>query len=88
MDIIPDSRRILNGDESGFLLCSKTGKNLSSKGFKNLYPIQKGNEKENVTVLIIFNAEGKPPLVLFPYVRPLVDNMPNDQRRMDNLRHV
>ncbi|KAJ8933286.1 hypothetical protein NQ314_014114 [Rhamnusium bicolor] len=78
-----DPRRIFNGDESGFGLCPKTGKVLGPKGFKNLYSIQQGNEKENVTVLITFNADGKfaPPLVLFPYIRPpraLVDNMPSE----------
>lgn len=83
LNILADPRRIFNGDETGFALCPKTGKVLGPKGFKNLYNIQQGNEKENVTVLITFNAEGKctPPLVLFPYIRPpraLVDSMPSD----------
>lgn len=83
IDVFEDPRRIFNGDESGFALCPKTGKVLGPKGFKNLYSVKQGNEKENVTVLIVFNADGKfaPPLVLFPYVRPpraLVDNMPEN----------
>ncbi|XP_023016412.2 uncharacterized protein [Leptinotarsa decemlineata] len=80
--ILEDPRRIFNGDESGFSLCPSSGKVLEPKGFRSLITVKQGNEKENITVLIMFNVEGKfaPPLVLFPYVRPpraIVDNMPN-----------
>nr|CAI5853559.1 unnamed protein product [Callosobruchus analis] len=80
-DILDDPNRILNADEAGFGLCPKTGKVLAPRGYKNLYSIKLGNEKENLTVLIVFTASGKicPPLVVFPYVRPpkaLVNNMP------------
>lgn len=80
-DILDDPDRILNGDEAGFAICPKTGKVLAPRGYKNLYIVKMGNEKENITVLIVFTASGKmcPPMVLFPYVRPpkaLVDNMP------------
>ncbi|XP_072390016.1 uncharacterized protein [Diabrotica undecimpunctata] len=82
-DILEDSSRIFNGDESGFSLCPKTGKVLGPKGWKNLYVIKSGKEKENTTVLITFNASGAvcPPLVIFPYVRPpksLVQNVPRN----------
>lgn len=81
LDIFEDPDRIFNGDETGFSLCPKSGKILGPRGYKNLYMIKKSNEKENVTVLVVFTASGKicPPLVVFPYVRPpkaLIDNMP------------
>ncbi|XP_064292277.1 uncharacterized protein LOC135309805 [Plodia interpunctella] len=81
MDIFEDPDRIFNGDETGFSLCPKSGKVLGPKGYKNLFIIKKNNEKENITVLLVFSASGKlcPPLVIFPYVRPpkaLVNNMP------------
>lgn len=48
--------RIFNGDESGFALCQRQGK------------VNTGNDKENMTVIIVFNACGDacPPLVIFP----------------------
>lgn len=65
----------------GFSLCPKIGKVLGPKGWKNLYTIKSGKEKENITVLIIFRASGNicPPLVVFLYIRPpraLVENVP------------
>lgn len=52
-DILSDSKRIFNGDESGFALCPKTGKVLGPRGFKNLYQIKPSNEKENNGVINI-----------------------------------
>jgi hypothetical protein len=80
-EAIEDPKRVFNGDESGFSLCPKTGKVLAPKGWKNLYIVTSGKEKENITVFLIFNADGKvcPPFVVFPYIRPpraLVENMP------------
>lgn len=70
LDIFEDATRIFNGDETGFSLCSKSCKVLGTKGYKNLYMIKKNNEKENITVLVVFTASGKvcPPLVVFPYL--------------------
>ncbi|KAG5896444.1 hypothetical protein JTB14_022523 [Gonioctena quinquepunctata] len=67
MEVMEDPRRVSNGDESGFSLCPKTGKVLAPKGWKNLYTITSGKEKENITVFFLFNAEGKvcPPFVVF-----------------------
>lgn len=81
-DVLEDPARVFNGDESGFAISPKTGKVLGPKGWKNLYVIKSGKEKENITVLIVFNAAGKicPPLVVFPYVRPpraLIENVPD-----------
>lgn len=60
---------------------SKTGKVLAPKGWKNVYELKQGSEKETVTVLLIFSAAGQtvPPMVVFPYVRPpanVVNSMP------------
>lgn len=54
-DFLEVPERLFNGDES----CPKTGKVLAPKGWKNLDIIKKGNEKENITVLICFSASGK-----------------------------
>ena len=80
-DIMKDSDRILNGDETGISLCPKSGKVLAPRGYKNVYVVKKGNEKETLTVLVMMTASGKvcPPLVVFPYIRPpkaVVENMP------------
>lgn len=37
--------RILNGDETSFSMCPKTGKVLAPKGYKNVYSVQRGNER-------------------------------------------
>lgn len=78
MNILADSSRILNADES---LCPKTGKVLGPRGYKNLYQIKKGNEKDNITVLVMFSANGVlcPPCVVYPYVKPprvIAESMP------------
>ncbi|KAG5889833.1 hypothetical protein JTB14_023158 [Gonioctena quinquepunctata] len=80
-DIMINPARVFNGDESGFSLCPKSGKVLAPKGWKNLYTIKLGQEKDNITTLVVFSADGEvaPPLVVFPYVRPpkaVVENMP------------
>lgn len=82
IDILDDPSRILNADESGFNLCPKTGKVLGIRG-RDLHVVQHGNDKENLTVLITFTADGRlcPPLVVFPYVKPpkaLVDSIPSE----------
>ncbi|KAL0902494.1 hypothetical protein ABMA27_000348 [Loxostege sticticalis] len=56
---------------------------LAPKGYKNVYVVKKGNEKDNITVLIVMTASGQiaPPLVVYPYKRPpkaVADNMPPD----------
>lgn len=81
LDIFEDADRMFNGDETEFSLCAKSGKVLGPRGYKNLYVIKNNNEKENITVLIVFSASGKlcQPLVIFPYIRPpkaIVNNMP------------
>ena len=71
-DVLQDPSRIFNADESGYSLCPKTGKILGPKGFKNVLQVKKGNEKENLTVLVTICADGKlpPPCVVYPYIKP------------------
>lgn len=72
IDLLQDPRRILNGDETSFSVCPKTGKVIAPKGWKNVYEVQAGSEKETITVLLVFTAAGDTlqPMVVFPYVRP------------------
>lgn len=81
--ILLDPTRIYNGDETSFCLCPKTGRVLAPKGYRNVYQINAGNEKETITVLLIFSVDGKtiPPMVVFPYIRPpkyIVESMNNE----------
>lgn len=78
-----DPTRIFNADESGFSLCPKTGKVLGTKGFKNMLEIKRGSEKDNLTVLVTFSADGRlcPPCIVYPYVKPprsIAESMPPD----------
>ena len=70
-DILEESERISNSDESGFMTNSKTGLILGPKGMKDLYEIKTGSEKESITVLVTINAKGKilPPMIIYPYER-------------------
>jgi hypothetical protein len=82
LDILEDPSRIFNGDETSFSMCPKSGKVLAPKGYKNIYEVKKGNEKETITVLLVFSADGRTltPMVVFPFVRPnkaIVDSIPS-----------
>lgn len=70
-DMLKDGLRIMNCDETGIQLCPKTGKVLGPKVFKNLYEIAGGQEKESITVLCSFTANGSiiPPMIIYPYKR-------------------
>jgi hypothetical protein len=59
LDILEDPSRIFNGDETSFSMCPKSGKVLAPKGYKNIYEVKKGNEKETITVLLVFSADGR-----------------------------
>ncbi|KAJ8917901.1 hypothetical protein NQ315_002593 [Exocentrus adspersus] len=74
IDILDGPSRMLSADESGFNLCPMSGKVLGLKG-ADLNIVQPGNSKENLTALITFLADGAlcPPLIIFPYVKPLKD---------------
>lgn len=80
-EILQDATRVFNGDETCFLLCPKTGKVLAPKGSKNVYEVDLGNAKSNLTVMFTFGASGvtTPPMVIYPYKRlppQITDSIP------------
>ncbi|XP_063242365.1 uncharacterized protein LOC134542216 [Bacillus rossius redtenbacheri] len=70
-DVLQDGARIINCDETGMQLCPKTGKVLGPTDLKNFYEIAGGQEKESITVLCSFSANGSiiPPMIIYPYKR-------------------
>lgn len=81
--ILADPRRNFNGDDLAFSICPKTGRVIDLKGWKNIYHTQMGNEKENITVLMVFSAsdETLPPVIVYPYVRipkDILDSVPSN----------
>ncbi|XP_020298074.1 uncharacterized protein LOC109862427, partial [Pseudomyrmex gracilis] len=56
-DILSNSSRIYNMDETGMQLCPKTGKLLGARNKKNMYVISPGQEKESITVLCTYSAD-------------------------------
>lgn len=79
--ILDDPRRVYNGDETCFLLNPKEGKVLASKGCRNVYEVDKGAAKANLTVMFTFSAAGDvtPPMIIYPYKRlpqSIADSVP------------
>lgn len=68
LDILDDSTRLYNADETGFHTCPKTGKVLGPMSYENFYEIKTGNEKEALTVMAAFSAAGVtvPPMIVYP----------------------
>lgn len=68
-DILSDPRRILNGDEACFYLDPTIDKVIARRGERNVYKIDQGPAKKNITVMFTCSAEGVmfPPMVLLPY---------------------
>uniref|UniRef100_A0A1Y1LYU9 HTH CENPB-type domain-containing protein n=1 Tax=Photinus pyralis TaxID=7054 RepID=A0A1Y1LYU9_PHOPY len=71
MNILDDPSRIFNGDEAGFCLCPKNGKVLGPTENKEDFYVRVSSEKEQITVMATFSADGKyvPPMLIFPYKR-------------------
>lgn len=71
MDILEQPNRIFNCDEAAFFLNPKGNKVLFSRGEKSVYSVINSNEKENLTVMVMGNANGDvgPPMIVFQYVR-------------------
>ena len=65
------SHLVFNGDETGFQTCPSTGCVLGEKGAENVYSIDEGSFKENITVMFSFSANGKKccPMIVYPYKR-------------------
>lgn len=71
-DVLKDPSRVFNADETGFLLCPKSGRVIGERGSKeDFYAVTSNKEKEQFTVLGIFSADGVcvPPMVVYPYTR-------------------
>lgn len=82
-DILEDPTRIYNGDETCFLLCPKEEKVIAPRGSKNVYQVDQGLAKANLTVMFTFAASGAvtPPMIIYPYKRlptNIVNSVPGD----------
>lgn len=57
--------------ETNFMFCPKTKAVLAAKGAKNIYEIDRGLAKSNLTVMFSFSALGVmcPPMIIYPYKR-------------------
>lgn len=72
LDILNDGRRVINCDETGLQLCPKSEKVLGPRKFEIFYKIAKYAEKENITVLCTYSADGNslpPMIIIYPYKR-------------------
>lgn len=69
--ILKDPTRVFNGDETCFLFCPKIGKVIAPLGAKNVYEVDQGDAKQNLTVMFTFSASGDvtPPLIIYPNKR-------------------
>lgn len=81
--ILEDPSRVYNGDETCFLFCPKLGKVIAPTGARNVYEVDKGQAKQNLTVMFSFSAAGDvtPPLIIFPNKRlnkPISNSIPDD----------
>ncbi|XP_062540250.1 uncharacterized protein LOC134208226 isoform X2 [Armigeres subalbatus] len=67
-DILIDSSRVFNGDETSFYLHPKTKEVIAQRGSKNVYEVEQACSKQNVTVMFSFSASGLVvnPLVILP----------------------
>lgn len=70
-NVLNDATRIFNCDETGLQTCPKSGRVLGPKSLKDFYEIEPGKEKECITVLCTYGADGSipPPMVIYPYKR-------------------
>lgn len=66
-DLIKDPRRVFNADESGFPLCTTTGKVIAPTGAKHVYQVVCSN-KQQITVMACMNANGDYmlPFIIYP----------------------
>lgn len=69
--VLQHSDRVFNSDETNFQLCPKNKNVLAPKGARNVYEVDVGQAKTNLTVLFTFSASGTttPPMIIYPYKR-------------------
>jgi len=72
-----DSSRVYNCDETSMLFNPKIDKVIAQKGAPTVYKVVGGNEKENLTVLFTYGANGSraPPMILYPYKQSIPINI-------------
>ena len=83
VDVIEDSSRVFNLDETNIQLCPSTGKVIGLKGWRNIYEITPGPEKSTLTFVGNFSASGLivTPAVIYPYKRipsDIEQNIPDE----------
>ena len=68
-DVLLNPNRVFNFDESHFLLAKKRGAVLGPVNYKNFLEVSKGSDKEGLTVLIGYSANGSlaPPMIAYSY---------------------
>lgn len=82
-EILNDPARVFNGDETNFQLCPKGKRVVALKGTRNVYEIDRGQSKSNLTVMFTFGANGTitPPMVIYPNKRRTLEisrTLPDD----------
>lgn len=80
--ILEDPTRVFNGDETCFYLCPKNFKVIAPRGARNVYEVDSGQAKMNITVMFTFSAAGQvtSPMLIYPYKRipaPIIDSVPS-----------
>lgn len=81
LDVCNDPVRVFNCDETAFFLSPGNNRVLVRKGQKMVHSVTNSDEKENITTLVMGNAEGDlaPPMVVVNLKRvpkSLADSMP------------
>lgn len=71
LDILEGPTRIYNSDKTYFIVCPKMKNVIALRGTRNVYEINYGNNKLNLTVLFTFSASGTttPPTLVYSYKR-------------------
>ena len=83
-DLLTDSTRVYNCDETNIQLCPKTGNVIGIKGWRNIYEVAPGPEKSTLTFIGTFSASGEvvAPTIIYPYIRnppkDILDNLPGE----------
>ncbi|CAG9829492.1 unnamed protein product [Diabrotica balteata] len=80
--ILQDPTRIFNGDETCFYRCPKNFKVIAPRGARNVYEVDSGQAKMNITVMFTFSASGQvtDPMIIYPYKRlptSIVNSVPS-----------
>lgn len=86
--LLSDPSRIFNADETFMLLNPTRGNVIAPVGHKYVYETAAGNEKEGITAMCGFSADGKAlkPFLIFSYARipkALRDSFPYEKATLD-----